>query len=82
MTWKFYRPVVHGVAGPHAVSAPCSPITGTRDDDGVGPGFAGLLWQFPENNFGPGGGFPIPAGATEVSFWAWGRDGGARGSTL
>ncbi len=38
--------------------------------------FAGVLWQFPANNFGDQPGFEIPQGATEVAFTAWGETGG------
>lgn len=41
-----------------------------------GMGFAGVFWQFPENNFGAEPGFPMPPGATRVSFSAWGAAGG------
>jgi hypothetical protein len=35
-----------------------------------------VLWQYPANNFGNlGGGYPIPPGATMVSFWARGTVG-------
>jgi hypothetical protein len=45
---------------------------------GTGPGYgwAGVLWQYPLNNFGNlGGGYPIPPGATTISFWARGTVG-------
>jgi hypothetical protein len=48
---------------------------------GTGPGYgwAGVLWQYPANNFGNlGGGYPIPPGATTVSFWARGTVGGEK----
>ncbi len=44
---------------------------------GPGYGWAGAFWQYPANNWGSrGGGYPIPPGATKVSFWARGKDGG------
>jgi hypothetical protein len=45
---------------------------------GGGPGFgwAGAFWQYPANNWGSHGGYPIPPGATKVSFWARGEGGG------
>lgn len=39
-------------------------------------GFAGVFWQYPENNFGDLPGLDLPAGATGVSFKAWGANGG------
>ncbi len=48
---------------------------------GTGPGYgwAGVLWQYPPNNWGNlGGGYPIPPGTTKVSFWARGKDGGEK----
>jgi hypothetical protein len=46
---------------------------------GPGYGWAGALWQYPKNNWGSlAGGYPIPPGATTVSFWARGHDGGER----
>jgi hypothetical protein len=46
---------------------------------GGGYGWAGAFWQYPENNWGTlGGGYPIPPGAKQVSFWVRGHDGGER----
>ncbi len=46
---------------------------------GPGYGWAGAFWQYPRNNWGSiGGGYPIPPGATGVSFWARGHDGGEK----
>jgi|HubBroStandDraft_1064217.scaffolds.fasta_scaffold01600_2 hypothetical protein len=46
---------------------------------GPGYGWAGAFWQYPQNNWGSlGGGYPIPPGATTVSFWARGHDGGEK----
>jgi hypothetical protein len=46
---------------------------------GPGYGWAGAFWQYPRNNWGSlGGGYPIPPGATTVSFWARGHDGGEK----
>jgi hypothetical protein len=46
---------------------------------GPGYGWAGAFWQYPRNNWGTvGGGYPIPPGATTVSFWARGHDGGEK----
>jgi hypothetical protein len=44
---------------------------------GPGYGWAGAFWQYRANNWGAlGGGYPIPPGATQVSFWARGQVGG------
>ncbi len=39
-------------------------------------GWAGVFWQYPEANWGTLPGLAIPAGATEVTLWAWGATGG------
>jgi hypothetical protein len=39
-------------------------------------GWAGIFWQYPENNWGALPGRAIAPGATEVSFLAWGELGG------
>ena len=39
-------------------------------------GWAGVFWQYPEANWGTLPGLAIPAGATEVTLWAWGTAGG------
>lgn len=39
-------------------------------------GWAGVFWQYPESNWGTLPGLAIPAGATEVTLWAWGAAGG------
>jgi hypothetical protein len=44
-------------------------------------GYAAVLWQYPVNNFGTVAtvpGYPIPPGATKVSFWAKGKVGGEK----
>ena len=43
---------------------------------GSGQGWAGVYWQYPENNWGSMDGFRLPAGARAVSFLAWGASGG------
>jgi hypothetical protein len=51
----------------------------TRIGSGPGYGWAGVLWQYGIDNWGNmGGGYPIPPGATTISFWARGRNGGER----
>jgi hypothetical protein len=40
--------------------------------------WAGVDWQFPANNWGTGDGLVIPAGATKVTFVAWGDVGGEK----
>lgn len=60
---------------------------GTRAGEGLGAcrkfswtpgrlGWAGVFWQYPEANWGTLPGLAIPAGATEVTVWAWGERGG------
>ena len=40
-------------------------------------GWAGVVWQFPANNWGTQvGQTAIPKGAQSISFWAWGKNGG------
>lgn len=39
-------------------------------------GWAGVFWQYPDGNWGDLPGLPVPAGATEVTFYAWGAEGG------
>lgn len=39
-------------------------------------GWAGVFWQYPEANWGTLPGLAVPAGATEVTVWAWGESGG------
>jgi hypothetical protein len=44
---------------------------------GVGAaGFAGVFWQYPSNNWGELPGLDLPAGATTITFKAWGAQGG------
>jgi hypothetical protein len=51
----------------------------TQIGTGMGYGWAGVFWQYPVNNWGNlGGGYPIPPGATTISFWARGGDGGEK----
>jgi hypothetical protein len=51
----------------------------TKIGSASGYGWAGVFWQYPLNNWGNlGGGYPIPPGATTISFWARGRDGGEK----
>jgi hypothetical protein len=50
---------------------------GTKIGDGPGVGWASVVWQYPANNSGTlGGGFPIPPGASKVTFWTRGSVGG------
>ncbi len=41
-------------------------------------GWAGIYWQYPDGNWGNAEGREISAGATRVSFWAWGKAGGEK----
>jgi hypothetical protein len=49
-----------------------TPATGTS-----AAGWAGVFWQYPDGNWGTGSqaGLTIPAGATKVTFQAWGATG-------
>jgi hypothetical protein len=47
----------------------------TTPDAGIGKGWAGVVWQYPANNWGTATGYLIPPGATTVSFWARGATG-------
>ena len=40
-----------------------------------GTAWAGVYWQYPDGNWGDQPGLPIPAGATKISFRAWGATG-------
>lgn len=37
--------------------------------------WAGVYWQYPDGNWGDLPGLPVPAGATKISFQAWGDTG-------
>jgi hypothetical protein len=41
-------------------------------------GWAGIYWQYPDGNWGTKPGHSIAAGATAISFWAWGSKGGEK----
>jgi hypothetical protein len=43
-----------------------------------GTAWAGVYWQYPDGNWGDQPGLPIPAGATQISFQAWGANGGEK----
>jgi hypothetical protein len=40
--------------------------------------WAGVYWQYPDGNWGTTPGLSLPAGATQISFWAWGAKGGEK----
>jgi len=40
--------------------------------------WAGVYWQYPSNNWGEKNGFPVPPGATQVTFYAKGSVGGEK----
>jgi hypothetical protein len=40
--------------------------------------WGGVYWQYPDGNWGDRPGLAIPAGATKISFQAWGATGGER----
>jgi len=44
----------------------------------ISENWAGIYWQYPENNWGKEKGYNL-AGATEISFWARGEEGGEKG---
>jgi hypothetical protein len=52
----------------------CHTFTYSLGYDG-GVGWAGVVWQFPTNNWGAKPGFLIPPGATKVTFWVRGMTG-------
>jgi hypothetical protein len=56
----------------------CHRFTLTKKDVGWG----GIFWQYPDGNWGVLPGLDIPAGATRISFWAWGEKGGETVSFL
>jgi len=41
-------------------------------------GWAGVYWQYPDGNWGTAEGREISPGATRISFWAWGKNGGEK----
>jgi hypothetical protein len=56
-------------AAPPLADSKCWTVTYTP----TGPGdWAGVDWQYPGNNWGGSNGLVIPAGATRVTFVAWG----------
>ncbi|MFT5431460.1 MAG: hypothetical protein ACI9OJ_002156, partial [Myxococcota bacterium] len=50
----------------------CHGFTWTPGDTG----FAGVWWQNPDGNWGEAPGLSVAAGATSITFWAWGAKGG------
>jgi hypothetical protein len=52
----------------------CWAISFAEPDGGLG--YAGVIWLWPDQNFGTSPGYAIPLGATQVSFWARGAVGG------
>lgn len=61
--------------------APASPLLGSCHTFTYSPGseggvgWAGVVWQYPVNNWGAKPGFLIPPGATKVTFWVRGETG-------
>jgi hypothetical protein len=45
-------------------------------------GWGGVYWQFPDGNWGDKQGLLVPAGATKISFQAWGKQGGEKVSFM
>lgn len=67
--------VVGECALPDAARGLCRSFTWTPGE----AGWAGVWWQYPEGNWGGADGlpgFPMPPGAAQVSFLAWGAAGG------
>lgn len=56
------------------VSGPCHRVAWAPSAGS--PGWAGVWWQYPADNWGAQPGRDIAAGATRVSFLAWGAEGG------
>lgn len=52
-------------------SGVCRSFTWTRGANGWG----GVFWQYPDGNWGDAPGLPVPSGAVEVTFYAWGETG-------
>ncbi len=59
---------------PAGAMGTCHGFTWTPAADG----FAGVWWQYPDGNWGEAGGLVVPAGATSVTFMAWGQAGGEK----
>ncbi len=59
---------------PEGAMGTCHGFTWTPGADG----FAGVWWQYPEANWGTSPGLAVPAGATAITFTAWGQDGGEK----
>jgi hypothetical protein len=70
------RAVAGAIGSCHPVTY--TPVTpGTMLGNGTSAqGWAGVVWQFPANNWGAMPGYAIPAGATKVTFYAKGAAGG------
>jgi hypothetical protein len=63
------------------LSTPCRTWTFTPNvaaDTANGEFFAGVFWQYGNQNWGTSPGAPIPAGYTAVTFWAKGAAGGEK----
>jgi len=54
----------------------CYSVTYDQGAPEATQGFAGILWQYPGNNFGEYPGHTVQPGATAVTFWARGASGG------
>jgi hypothetical protein len=57
---------------PDGAAGNCNRFTWTPGDLGWG----GVFWQYPAGNWGDTPGLEIPAGAAQISFLAWGSEGG------
>jgi hypothetical protein len=54
----------------------CYVVTYNQQAPEATQGFAGVLWQYPGNNFGEYPGHTVEPGATRVTVWARGNSGG------
>jgi hypothetical protein len=61
------------------IYTPLAPGTPIESPPGAtAQGWAGVLWQYPANNWGTQSGYAIPAGAMKVTFMAKGAAGGEK----
>ena len=82
----YFRSGLMASAGTHSVDEPvCAPLRpgGARGEchritwtPPAPNDWVGVFFQHPENNWGDADGLPLEAGATSVSFYAWGLVGG------
>ena len=56
----------------------CHTVIFAPDMDDAGLSWAGVEWQYPANNWGAAPGLLVPAGATQITFYARGALGGEK----